>query len=66
MKGESAFFDTNVLVYLFDVDAPEKKAVAETLFREYDKICFSAQVLQEFYVTVTGKLARPWRRKRHW
>jgi len=59
MKGKVAFFDTNVLVYLFDVDAPKKKAVAESLFREYDKICFSTQVLQEFYVTVTRKLGRP-------
>jgi predicted nucleic acid-binding protein len=59
MKGKSAFFDTNILVYLFDVGAPRKKAVAEALFREHDSIILSTQVLQEFYVTVTRKLGRP-------
>jgi predicted nucleic acid-binding protein len=34
MKGESLFLDTNVLVYLFDVDEPVKKAIAESIFRE--------------------------------
>ena len=59
MRGKSVFFDTNILVYLFDVEEPRKKAAAETLFREYDRICLSTQVLQEFYVTVTRKLGRP-------
>jgi predicted nucleic acid-binding protein len=59
MKGKSLFLDTNVLVYLFDVDAPKKKAVAESLFREHEQVCFSTQVLQEFYVIATRKLGRP-------
>ena len=59
MKTESLFVDTNVLVYLFDLDEPEKKAVAETLFRDHSDIRLSTQVLQEFYVTVTRKLGRP-------
>lgn len=57
-----AFFDTNILVYLFDEDAPEKKALAQKLFeRETDagRAILSVQVLQEFYVTVTRKLANP-------
>jgi len=29
-----AFFDTNVLVYLFDEDAPSKQARARELFAE--------------------------------
>jgi predicted nucleic acid-binding protein len=61
MIDEVLFLDTNVLVYLFDVDAPEKKAIAEALFRDHPDIHFSTQVLQEFYVTVTRKLGRPLR-----
>ncbi|MGA7978838.1 MAG: PIN domain-containing protein [Chromatiaceae bacterium] len=59
MKDELLFLDTNVLVYLFDVDEPEKKAVAEAIFRDRPGIRFSTQVLQEFYVTVTRKLGHP-------
>ena len=59
MKGEALFLDTNVLVYLFDFDEPDKNAVAESIFREHPGIRFSTQVLQEFYVTVTRKLGRP-------
>ncbi len=57
-----AFFDTNVLVYLFDADAPEKQAKARQLLeREVTegRVVLSTQVLQEFYVAVTRKLARP-------
>ncbi len=56
------FLDTNVLVYLFDADAPGKQARArETLARalEQGAVVVSTQVLQEFFVTVTRKLARP-------
>ncbi len=56
------FFDTNVLVYLFDADAPEKQARArELLEREVTEghAVLSTQVLQEFYVAVTRKLATP-------
>lgn len=61
MSGR-AFFDTNVLVYLFDEDSPDKQARAKKLFEAQarsGKIVLSPQVLQEFYVTVTRKLARP-------
>ena len=57
-----AFFDTNVLVYLFDADAPDKQKKARSLFKTHTEagdILLSTQVLQEFYVTVTRKLARP-------
>lgn len=57
-----AFFDTNLLVYLFDADAPSKQARArEVLDREVraGRAVLSTQVLQEFYVTVTRKLGRP-------
>jgi predicted nucleic acid-binding protein len=61
MSGR-AFFDTNVLVYLFDEDSPAKQARAKELFAQHagdGPIVLSPQVLQEFYVTVTRKLARP-------
>ncbi len=57
-----SFFDTNILVYLFDKDYPEKKAQAQTLLEketENGRILVSTQVLQEFYVTVTRKLEVP-------
>jgi len=56
------FFDTNVLVYLFDADAPAKRKNARALFQKHAEdsdILLSTQVLQEFYVAVTRKLARP-------
>jgi predicted nucleic acid-binding protein len=56
------FLDTNVLVYLFDEDSPAKQARARQIFAEHARtgdIVLSPQVLQEFYVTVTRKLARP-------
>lgn len=58
MSVEWKFVDTNVLVYLFDADAPDKQARAQELVREErDCIVLSVQVLGEFYVTVTRKFA---------
>ena len=59
MSDKVLFLDTNVLVYLFDFDEPEKKTIAEGIFGQYAEIRLSTQVLQEFYVTVTRKLGRP-------
>jgi len=56
------FVDANVLVYAFDASAGKKKAMAEQLLAnlwETGAGCLSVQVLQEFFVTVTGKVARP-------
>jgi len=56
------FVDTNVLVYLFDADAPAKKKQALACFTELTlsgEMLLSAQVLQEFFVTVTRKLDTP-------
>ena len=56
------FFDTNILVYLFDADAGEKKEAASVLFQEETssgRALLSTQVLQEFYVAVTRKLQEP-------
>jgi predicted nucleic acid-binding protein len=57
-----SFVDSNVLVYLFDQDSARKKAAAQRLLQTEGaagNILLSTQVLQEFYVTVTRKLARP-------
>jgi predicted nucleic acid-binding protein len=56
------FVDANVLVYAVDASAGKKKAAAERLLaRLWDagSGCLSVQVLQEFFVTVTGKVAHP-------
>jgi predicted nucleic acid-binding protein len=56
------FFDTNILVYLFDEDNPDKKGRAQMLLEEETEagqVLLSTQVLQEFYVAVTRKLAVP-------
>ena len=57
-----SFFDTNVLIYLYDDDEPGKKAEALELFGEEvatGRAMLSTQVLQEFYVNVTRKLRPP-------
>jgi predicted nucleic acid-binding protein len=56
------FFDTNVLVYLFDASATTKKVRAQELLRQVvsDGLALpSTQVLQEFFVAVTRKLSTP-------
>ena len=60
MSVEPKFVDTNVLGYLFDADSSKKQARARDLLREErDRLIVSVQVLGEFYVTVTRKLAAP-------
>jgi len=55
------FVDTNVWVYAVDSDEPAKQAKARRILdpARADELVVSAQVLGEFYVTVTRKLARP-------
>lgn len=58
--NDKTFADTNVLVYLFDRDAPAKQRRArEILASLRNSLVISTQVLQEFYVAVTRKLAIP-------
>ena len=60
MSADPWFVDTNVLVYAFDDDSPDKQKTARRLLDDKaDQLVLSAQVLGEFYVTVTRKLARP-------
>jgi predicted nucleic acid-binding protein len=56
------FFDTNILVYLFDGSAPAKQRRARELLGDHTRAgetLLSTQVLQEFYVAATRKLATP-------
>jgi len=56
------FVDANILIYAYDVTAGAKheqaKALVARLWESRDG-CLSIQVLQEFYVTVTRRVARP-------
>lgn len=57
-----SFFDTNVLLYMYDDDEPQKKARAIDVFDravEDNLAVLSTQVLQEFYVNATRKLTTP-------
>lgn len=56
------FVDTNVLIYAHDVDAKAKYDIANRVLRELWSErtgVLSMQVLQEFYVNVTRKIATP-------
>jgi predicted nucleic acid-binding protein len=58
------FVDTNVLIYAHDLSAGDKHARARELIQELwesGEGCLSIQVLQEFYVNVTQKVAKPLR-----
>lgn len=60
--SDRAFADTNVLVYMFDAGSPAKRTRALALVEELASaglLVLSTQILQEFYVTVTRKLAVP-------
>ena len=59
---DRTFVDTNVLIYLFDTDAPGKQARAREILEQDGSgsyLVVSTQVLQEFYVNATRKLAVP-------
>jgi predicted nucleic acid-binding protein len=56
------FVDTNVLIYAHDVDAKAKHDVAKNVLLELwsqKTGVLSTQVLQEFYVNITRKIASP-------
>lgn len=64
MSGERPreFVDANLLVYAFDSSAGRKQRAAQALLErlwQSDTGCVSVQVLQEFFVTVTKKVATP-------
>jgi predicted nucleic acid-binding protein len=59
--SDKVFLDTNIFVYLYDSDQPDKQARARALVERFGlsgEIVISTQVLQEFHVSVTRKFAR--------
>lgn len=60
--SDRTFVDTNVLIYAHDSDAKSKREVARHILAELWSSrtgVLSMQVLQEFYVNVTRKIAVP-------
>ena len=60
--SDKFFVDTNILIYAHDVDRKAKYPVARRLLIDLVRarsIVLSPQVLQEFYVNVTRKIAKP-------
>ena len=56
------FVDTNILIYAHDHSAGDKHVRARDLIRtlwQSGEGCLSIQILQEFYVNVTQKVAKP-------
>lgn len=56
------FVDTNILIYAHDLSSGQKHTPARGLIQELwqsGEGCLSVQVLQEFYVNVTQKVAKP-------
>ncbi len=55
-----AFFDTNILVYMFESEQTEKQRRASELYERHlgdDSVVLSAQVLNEFFAAVTRRAA---------
>jgi len=64
--SDKTFIDSNILIYAYDLDAGPKHAKAAGILEslwELNLGVLSTQVLQEFYVNVTRKIARPLARK---
>jgi predicted nucleic acid-binding protein len=62
------FFDTNILVYLFDASDPVRQKNAMDCFQEAvntHTIALSTQVLQEFYAVTTCPGGTHWCWKPH-
>jgi len=62
MKDDKAFVDTNIVVYAYDVSAGEKHKKALAIMKDIWNAgngIISSQVLQEFFVSVTRKIAKP-------
>lgn len=66
MSGERVFVDANIIVYAYDRDAGRKHEIARDLLVGLWSAAggvISTQILQEFYITVTRKIASPLTRK---
>jgi len=62
MNAGKAFFDTNVLLYMYSSADAGKQLRARELYRDYSamgRVVVSTQVVQEFFVAALRKLALP-------
>ena len=62
MNAARVFFDTNILLYIYTDADPVKQKIARELYRDHalsGAILLSTQVIQEFYVAASRKLALP-------
>jgi predicted nucleic acid-binding protein len=60
--SDSAFFDTNILVYRYDARSPSKQKIAQELADRHLRdrsLILSTQVLQEMYVNLVRLLPAP-------
>ena len=58
MSGIKAFIDTNMFVYLYSKQEPEKQKAVMTAINQYDR-AISTQVLNEFCSVCIRKLGFP-------
>lgn len=61
MNGDKAFFDTNVLLYMYGSDAVKRSRAIE-LYEEYtlsERMLISTQVVQEFYSVGSRRVRMP-------
>ncbi len=62
LTAERSFLDTNIFVYSFDNNAPEKQRIALQLIEmalQTERSMISSQVVQEFLSLAGRKFARP-------
>jgi len=62
MKDGKIFVDTNIIIYAYDVSAGNKYKKAQDVMNDLwnsGRGIISTQVLQEFFVNVTGKIELP-------
>jgi predicted nucleic acid-binding protein len=52
---DKIFLDTNIIVYLYSSDEPEKKAKIETIIESFEKATISTQVINEFLYVMHKK-----------
>lgn len=58
-EARRTFIDTNVFVYAVDESDPAKQQRAHEVLRSTSGIVVSTQVMNEFFVITTRKLAKP-------
>lgn len=62
MSVDKVFLDTNIITYAYDISAGEKHSIANKILIDLwdsGNGVLSTQVLQEFFVSVTGKIQKP-------